>query len=49
MVIFYNGFRIQRNQFHMIRNSILWYEDKFRSDPMLYVAPAANIQLIRVA
>ena len=44
-----NGFRIQRNQFHMIRNSILWYENKFRGDQMSCVAPAANVQLIRVA
>ena len=44
-----NGFRIQRNQFHRIRNSILWFENKFRGDSMSYVAPAANVQLIRVA
>ena len=43
-----NGFRIQRNQFHKIRNSILWYENKFRGDPMSYVAPAANVQWFRV-
>ena len=44
-----NSFRIQQNQFHKIRNSILWYENKFRVDLISYVAPAANVQLIRVA
>ena len=44
-----NSFRIKRNQFHKIRNSILWFENKFRSDSMSYVASAANVQLIRVA